>query len=166
MKPFVPSQDIFLHPGELHFGQAPGRIGTLLGSCVSVTIWNPVHYIGGMCHILLPERRRVHGSPLDGRYADETIELFVKELKARQISPASCETKIFGGGNMFPGSRASVMDIGQRNVAAAKQALARHGLKVVAEHVGGTKHRRLFFDLSNGEVWLAAHGNQQEQGGV
>lgn len=155
MKPGKPTSEIFLHPGEFHFSAGPGRIGTLLGSCVSVTLWSPTQFTGGMCHILLPARERSNGTPLDGRYADESMELFANELRIHQIKPASCQAKLFGGGNMFPGTQA--MDIGQRNIEAARSALARHGFKIVAEHVGGTSRRRLYLDLANGDVWLAAH---------
>lgn len=155
MKSGSTAPDIFLHPGEFHFAAAPGRIGTLLGSCVSVTVWHPGHFSGGMCHILLPARKRPHLGALDGRYADESIELFVNELRTRRIAPGSCQVKLFGGGNMFPGTQA--MDIGQRNIEATRHFLARHGLKVAAEHVGGTSRRRLYLDLTNGDVWLATH---------
>lgn len=155
MKAATKPDNIFLHPGEWHFASGPGRIGTLLGSCVSVTVWHPVHQLGGMCHILLPARKRAPDQPLDGRYADESVELFVNELRSRRILPASCQVKLFGGGNMFPGPRA--MDIGERNIAAARRALARHGFNLMAEHVGGTSRRRLYLDLANGDVWLTAH---------
>lgn len=158
MKRHMPALDVFLHPGEFHFAAGPGRIGTLLGSCVSVTLWHPGQFIGGMSHILLPARGRSHRGPLDAldaRYADESVELLCNELRRRHIAPASCQAKLFGGGNMFPGTRA--MDIGHRNIEAARQALARHGFKLVAEHVGGTSRRRLYLDLANGDVWLAAH---------
>lgn len=161
MKSEMPIPDIFLHPGEFHFASGPGRIGTLLGSCVSVTVWHPGHFFGGMCHILLPARIRAHSAPLDGRYADESMELFGNELRARRIVPASCQVKLFGGGNMFPGTRA--MDIGRRNIEAARHALARHGFHLMAEHVGGTSRRRLYLDLANGDVWLAAHRHEKGQ---
>ncbi|MBL8511280.1 MAG: chemotaxis protein CheD, partial [Betaproteobacteria bacterium] len=51
--------DIFLQPGEFYFGDADTRIRTLLGSCVSITMWHPTRRIGGMCHYMLPTRGRV-----------------------------------------------------------------------------------------------------------
>lgn len=144
----------FLHPGEFHFGSAPSRIGTLLGSCVSITIWHPVHHVGGMCHILLPGRQRHPGAPPDGRYADEAVELFAIELKNRHIAPTSCQVKLFGGGNMFSGTAASGMDVGRRNIDATRYALGKLGLTVIAEHVGGTARRRLSLDLATGHVWM------------
>ena len=147
--------EIFLHPGEFHFGAAPGRIGTLLGSCVSITLWHPRHHVGGMCHVLLPCRQRSRTMALDGRYADEAVELFAHELRRRRIPPASCQVKLFGGGNMFTSPGPAGSQVGRRNIDAARRVLANHGFTVLAEHVGGTSHRRLFFDLASGHVWLA-----------
>jgi chemotaxis protein CheD len=66
--------EIFLQPGDLYFGDRDNRIRTVLGSCVSLTFWNPNLLVGGMCHYMLPSRsqeRRMSGDlPLDGRYAD------------------------------------------------------------------------------------------------
>lgn len=146
--------EIFLHPGEFHFDAAPERIGTLLGSCVSITLWHPRHQVGGMCHILLPCRQRSRAMALDGRYADEAVELFVHELKRRRIAPASCQVKLFGGSNMFASLGPAGSQIGRRNIDAARQVLAHHGFTVLTEHVGGTSHRRLFFDLVSGHASL------------
>jgi len=148
--------NVFLLPGEFQFGEAPGRIGTLLGSCVAVTVWHPLRRFGGMCHILLPSRRRPPASLPDCRYADEAIERFVYELRARREAPSGCQVKLFGGGNMFDGSPAANLDIGGRNIAATRKALAFLGFgQVVAEHVGGRLRRRLWLDLSSGQVRLA-----------
>lgn len=159
-----PIDDIFLHPGEFYFGFAPGRIGTLLGSCVSVTLWHPRRRIGGMCHILLHGRRRGDGEALDPRYADETIELFVRELRRHGLAPGECQAKLFGGGRMFSGQLLGPLEIGRRNIEATRSALAEHGLPIVAEHVGGTGRRRLNFDLSTGDVWLKVNDERCRTG--
>ena len=147
--------ETFLHPGELHFGHAPGRIGTLLGSCVSVSVWHPETHFGGLSHIILPGRKRGPGEPLNGRYADEAIAIFALELKRRNISPGKCQVKLFGGGNMFSEQPLGKNNIGHRNIEATRLALSHHGFVPISEHVGGTQRRRLFLDLANGHVWLA-----------
>lgn len=154
--------ETFLHPGEFHFAAAPAGIGTLLGSCVAITMWHPVRRVGGMCHIMLPGRNRPVGSSLDPRYADEAVELFAVEAWRRKISPSGFRVKLFGGGRMFGKERATIIDVGRRNVDAADRALDRHGFVVTHEHVGGTAHRRLHFDLLTGDVWLAVANRQPE----
>lgn len=150
----------FLHPGEFHFTQSPAHIGTLLGSCVAVTVWHPPRKLGGMCHILLPRReRRPMGSPPDTRFADEAIERFTHELRARRIAPTDCQVKVFGGGTMFAGTLTGRMDIGNRNIEATRIALKAHGYAVSVEDVGGRHRRRLYLDLATGHVWMARPGD-------
>lgn len=144
--------EVFLHPGEFHFGPAPERIGTLLGSCVAVTVWHPQYRFGGMSHILLPARRRPPGSLPDCRYANEAIERFFYELKAKRVDPGSCQVKLFGGGNMFGTAREGLTDVGRRNIDATRRALAAYGFTVMSEHVGGQNRRRLFLDLTSGHT--------------
>jgi len=158
MSPCLTRPEVFLHPGEFHFATAPTRIGTLLGSCVAVTVWHPQHRFGGMCHILLPGRQRPPGTLPDCRYADEAIERFVYALRSRRVTPASCQVKLLGGGSMFAGTSAGNMDVGGRNVEATRAALAACGFRVMREHVGGASRRRLTFDLASGHVWLAVPG--------
>ncbi|MEQ4617769.1 MAG: chemotaxis protein CheD [Corticimicrobacter sp.] len=159
MKAGLRQSEIFLHPGELCFSRAPGCLGTLLGSCVSVTLWHPGLRFGGMCHILLPARQnRPPGALPDGRYADEAIERFYYEIKAQRITPKECQIKLFGGGNMFAGTTVTLPNIGERNIDATRTALSYYGFSIQAEHVGGTARRRLFLDLGNGDVWLTVPG--------
>lgn len=46
--------EVVLKPGDFYFGGGATRISTLLGSCVSMTLWHPRRKIGGMCHYMLP----------------------------------------------------------------------------------------------------------------
>ena len=74
--------DVFLQPGEHFVGDANYRIRTLLGSCVSITLWHPVRKIGAMSHFLLSSRTPVDeiSRELDGRYAEESLCLMLQEL--------------------------------------------------------------------------------------
>jgi chemotaxis protein CheD len=76
------SLNVFLQPGDFHFGAGRTRISTLLGSCISITLWHPARLIGGMCHFMLPSRGLPAGVPLDGRYADEALAMFDRAVAA------------------------------------------------------------------------------------
>ena len=94
--------DVFLQPGDFYFGDSETRIRTLLGSCVAITIWHPRLHIGGMCHYMLPRRPRHKADDvLDGRYAEDVMQLFMHELKRSKTKPTEYKAKLFGGGNMF-----------------------------------------------------------------
>ncbi len=147
--------DIFLQPGELFVGDKEYQIRTILGSCVSITLWHPRSCMGGMSHFLLPTRSGAAGDPApDGRYGDEALQLMLAELQKYGLRPEDCEAKIFGGGNMFPGhDRASAMLVGQRNGEAARGLLQARGIQVVSESLFGNGHRQIIFNVSNGDVW-------------
>ncbi|MCK2086744.1 chemotaxis protein CheD [Thauera aromatica] len=150
--------DIFLQPGDFYFGDCDTRIRTLLGSCVSITLWHPRLRHGGMCHYMLPARSRRSGQVLDGRYADDAIALFLHELRAQGTRPAEYQVKLFGGGRMFRMPRNlegnELMEIGNRNIEAGRRLLRQHGFRVRASHLAGDGHRSLIFDVGSGEVWV------------
>jgi len=145
--------EIFLQPGELYFGDRATRIRTVLGSCVSLVFWHPQMLVGGMCHFMLPRRTREKNGRLDGRYADEAIELALREIRGCNTLPSDYKVKMFGGGNMFPGiAKAEAGHVGSKNVLAARELVRRHGFDCVSEHVEGVGHRTLFFDVWSGVV--------------
>lgn len=150
--------EIFLQPGDLYFGDRDTRIRTVLGSCVSLTFWHPALLVGGMCHYMLPnraqEQRGIGTSTLDGRYADEAIEMLIKEIDPVGVPHREYQVKLFGGGNMFPEHSRPVSNIGIRNVDTARNLVTKHGFNCVAEHLGGDGHRNVIFDIWSGHVWV------------
>lgn len=146
---------VVLQPGDFHFGGEHTRISTLLGSCVSITLWHPRKRIGGMCHYMMTERKRSADAALDGRYADEAFELFLRHVEQAGTQPSEYQAKLFGGANMFRSKPGERMDIGTRNIDFAHRLLASRHIALIAEHIGGSGRRKLHFDLWSGDVWLA-----------
>lgn len=150
---------VLLEPGEFHFGGGHRRISTLLGSCVSITLWHPRKHIGGMCHYMLTERNaqnaRPSNAPFDGRYASEAFALFLQNVEAAGTRPGEYQAKLFGGANMFSGNKSSSLEIGARNIDYGRKLLASKNITLMAEHVGGSGRRKLHFELWNGHVWLS-----------
>lgn len=149
--------DVFLPQGGLFVGDASYRIRTLLGSCVSITLWHPRMKVGAMSHFLLPTRSAGRElTELDGRYGDEAMQLIVQELRAAGVPPAQCQAKVFGGGNMFPELAAAVSGaalVGQRNGEAARALLQAHGIGIVSESLFGIGYRQIIFEVGTGDVW-------------
>lgn len=152
----VPLMDIFLLPGEYFVGDAAFQVRTILGSCVSITLWHPSSRMGGMSHFLLPTRGSTSQAKggLDGHYGDEALALMSHDLRALGVEPRHCQAKLFGGGNMFPGrARADGDHVGKRNGEAARELLQHHGIPIATESLFGVGHRQIIFDISKGDVW-------------
>lgn len=154
--------EIFLHPGDVYFGDQSTRIRTVLGSCVAITLWHPRKKIGGMCHYMLARRMGRHSGELDGRYADEALQILLREINAVGGNPREYQVKLFGGGNMFvhanaPSSPHRQINVADDNVLAGKVLLARHGFAISGEQLGGHGHRQVIFEISSGDVWVRKH---------
>jgi chemotaxis protein CheD len=146
--------EIVLGPGEHFVGDARHRICTLLGSCVSITLWHPRYRIGAMSHFLLPSRIDGAGQVLDGRYGGEVMCIMLRKLAAVHVDPSECVGKIFGGGNMFPlHNRADARNVGVKNGEAARALLRAHQIPIVSESLFGIGHRQIIFDVRSGDVW-------------
>ena len=146
--------DVFLQPGQYFVGGASCRIRTLLGSCVSITLWHPGLRIGAMSHFILATGGRRRRAALDGRYGEDAMALMVRELKQAGVAAEQCHAKIFGGGDMFPGHAwHDAPKIGERNGEAARALLRAHGIKVVSESLFGVGHRQIVFEVGSGHVW-------------
>jgi chemotaxis protein CheD len=160
--------EIFLQPGDFYFGDVNTRIRTILGSCVSITMWHPTRLIGGMCHYLLPTRPKAGEAGLDGHYADEAVKMFLREIRAAKTHPVEYRVKVFGGGNMFHNvmkkdsdklhssntNKQLDMDVAAKNVLVARSLITSNGFKIEAEDLGGNGHRQLIFDIWSGHAWV------------
>lgn len=160
-----PVIDKFLQPGDFAVGDAKCRFRTVLGSCVSITLWHPQHRIGAMSHFLLAWRtagRNDSGWHLparrtadwDGRYGEEAMCLMVHEFERAGVAVDECIGKIFGGANMFPGISMESLNVGRQNGEAARRLLRAHGIPIASENLFGVGHRQVRFDVGTGHVWM------------
>ncbi len=154
---------VYLNPGELYFSEEPAVVVTVLGSCLSVTMFSKRRGIGGICHGLLPEckteknKRECHGECLEGyKYVDCSIKRMVQLFDKQKVKRSEIEVKCFGGADMFarPIERQGIVSVGRQNINIAEQVLKSEGLKMHVVDVGGFQGRKIFFYTQTGEVLL------------
>jgi len=139
--------DVYLAPGALYAGQAPCVIGTLLGSCVGVSLWTARLRVGGLNHYLLPHQLgRTEASP---RFGDNAMAQLLARVEALGAHTDEVEAGVFGGAVLLA---TSSNRLGADNAAAAWRFLRARGIRVVAEDTGGSQARRIRFDLATGQV--------------
>ncbi len=119
---------------------------TVLGSCVSACIRDPLMRVGGMNHFLLPDADR---SGRDSqRYGAHAMELLINEILKLGGIRQRLEAKIFGGANVI----SSGAEIGSRNASFARQYLIDEGIRLIGGDVGGTHARRIQYWPVSGRV--------------
>jgi chemotaxis protein CheD len=147
------AKTIVLLPGEHFAGDEAYRVKTLLGSCVSIVLWQPQRRLGAMSHFVLAGAPSSPDRGLNGRYGNEALALMLDDLQALGVEPADCVAKVFGGGAMFGGD-VRLPDVGRQNGEAARALLQRHGIPIVSESLFGDGHRQIIFSIRTGEVWM------------
>lgn len=163
------SRRVFVNLGEVYFGQGDLQVETLLGSCVAITFWHPVRRLGGLCHFLLPARRRSSlaasgvrkSGELDGRYGEEALSRLLQEVQRHDTKVADYVVKVFGGGSVL-GLPPTKMRVGQANAEFAVEILRRQKIPISAQDIAGEGYRYLRFDLNSGDVWVR-HGHSMIQ---
>jgi len=150
----VQVHDQFVLPGEWRVDFAPARLRTVLGSCVAITLWHPLHHCGGLCHYLLPSRFEKNVADINKawRYGDEAFAAMSQALQQQSIPIMECEAGIFGGGDMFPSNEEISGVIGLRNIVQAHLLIRDSGAHLITLDVADTISRSIVFDLANGKV--------------
>ena len=138
--------------GQIHFTTRPTVIKTLLGSCVAVVLWHPTRHIGGMCHFLLPNRRRPPGAAPDARYGDEALELLVTAVNRHGTSPREYETHLYGGADTMPDRTGVKFNIGERNIEQGCVLIDQYGVDLQAVDVGDYVPRTVTLDMIGGHI--------------
>lgn len=129
------------------------KMKTTLGSCVGVIIHDKLSKRTGMAHIMLPKRFRPDESI--GKYADTAIPALLKEMSRRGSSRAHLEAYVTGGAEMFARSQDKrLASVGEMNIDATRNLLARHGIAVVYEDTGGDRGRVVQFDNRSAQIQI------------
>jgi chemotaxis protein CheD len=124
-------------------------LSTVLGSCVSVCLLDPVAGVAGMNHFLLPNSpysRMVQ----DARYGDYSMRTMIATMLSRGATIENMQAKIYGGASTLTISG----DVGERNVEFAYDYLDRSRIPVFGGCVGSDLVRRITFVPGDGDVIL------------
>ena len=144
----------YLLPGEIHFDDQPIMVNTVLGSCISVTMFNKQNRIGMICHGMMPDSKETFKQDENCmKYLDCCIIHMHEKFGSFGVNPAEIEVKIFGGSDMFAYSGAAET-IGTKNIASAVTNLDKLRYKIIAKDVGGQFTRKLYFSTETGIVYV------------
>lgn len=145
---------------DLNICLPPDCITTLgLGSCVGVVIYDPGRKISGMVHVMLPDSTKIKNNENIAKFADTGIDELIRRLLAAGASKMSLVSKIAGGAQMFAfNSNNDMLRIGDRNVEAVKEKLARLRIPILAEDTGLNYGRTIEFNPETGELLIKSVG--------
>jgi chemotaxis protein CheD len=134
-----------------------------LGSCIGVTLYDPLAGVGGLLHFMLPDSQidpeKARKNPW--MFADTGIPLFVKEAYQLGAEKSRISFKVAGGSQIMDES--GYFNIGKRNYMALRKIFWTNNVLIAAEDVGGNVNRTISMDLSSGQVWVKTSGEGVRQ---
>jgi chemotaxis protein CheD len=160
MKP----RELVVRVADLRVGVAGDVLVTQgLGSCVAILLHDPNARIGGLAHVLLPSPALSRMDANPAKFPQSAVPRLLELMVADGALLSRVSARLAGGASMFatltpPGT----INMGERNLVAARQVLQSHNLPLVGEAVGGDFGRTVRLSVNDGkvEVITVAHGIQ------
>jgi chemotaxis protein CheD len=144
----------FLLPGELFFSKKPYKITTVLGSCISVTLYNKKYHCGGMNHYMLAKSGYNKSNEcLENKYGEFAIKNLIDEIKKIDNNKNNWEAKIFGGGNVVPSISNS--KIGEANAKIAVDILQENKIPIIKKYINNNFGLKIHFFNFNNKVFVS-----------
>lgn len=141
-------------PGEYYVTKNNEMITTVLGSCISVCIYEPSIGMGGMNHFMLPSSNSINDSEdllSDSfRYGDVAMERMINDLLRNGADKRKIIFKAFGGGQIIQ----QMTSIGDRNIRFLRKFMMLEGYKLSASDLGGIHPRKVNFFPQEGRVMM------------
>lgn len=143
---------VYLHPGQMFAAAHRCAITTVLGSCVSVCLYDVRSGVGGANHYVLPHAASPVHEPLRcGRSAIQSLIERVVSLGARR---ERLMAKVYGGAHVLKAMSGDRWHVGAANVSVARTVLAAERIPLQDLDVGGLRGRKLLFATGDGTTWV------------
>jgi chemotaxis protein CheD len=130
-----------------------------LGSCLGITLYDPLKKIGGLLHLMLPDSRidAAKAARMPCMFVDTGVPRLFHAAYNLGADRSRLVVKVAGGAQLL--DQQGIFNIGARNFDALQSLLSQNRLKTHATDVGGFSCRTVRLDLSTGEVTVKTPGS-------
>lgn len=157
---------VTIYPGEYYSTAGTELISTVLGSCVSIVLYDAVARVGGINHFMLARDTSLDEDSekkLMGKFGEYAIDLLIEDIVKKGGVRSRFEAKVFGGGNIF-NMNGSQNQVGDTNSRFAFDFLSKMNIPVVKSDTGGVNPRKIFFDPETFKVLMKYINNHHIDG--
>jgi chemotaxis protein CheD len=156
--------EILVRVAELRAARGEATLATLgLGSCVAILLHDAAAAVGGLAHVLLPSRSLTRPGDNPGRFPQTAVPALLEEMHTLGADRRRLVGRLVGGASMFAGLAPSgSVQMGDRNVIAVREVLNQLAIPVIAEAVGGTQGRSVWFHVAAGRVLVRVVGQREQ----
>lgn len=151
---------VIIDPGEYYASNVPVTISTLLGSCVSACLFDPINKVMGMNHFMLSYKRYSLDTPMTqteaGRYGVNAMELLINEMLKMGAEKRYLKAKAFGGSTIIDrdSETTNFKCVGEVNSRFIREFLEFERIPLMAVHLGGKEGRVIHFSYGDFAVYM------------
>ncbi len=146
---------IFVEPGDLATAAKEKLVlETFLGSCVGVTLFDPLEKAGGLLHILLPSGPKQKMDQYPSLYAETGIPTLIDRMMQYGVDISRLEAHIAGGAKIITKGKMPNLNVGERNILKTQEVLKKLNIPIITKSVGGSIGRRLKLFLPEGKAQI------------
>jgi chemotaxis protein CheD len=152
-----------LYPGDYFATRDDCILGTVIGSCVAVCIFDPTRKLGGMVLFIVPGTMGTEGIVNDeiARCGILSMEYLMGELVKVGGDRHFIKAKIFGAGYSNTGINNSG-PLADANIRFIHEYLTLENIPVERSDLGGDFRRKLYFEPQAGTVYRQILKNNEE----
>ncbi len=149
--------------GDVCISSDPADVITTyaLGSCLGITVYDPVAKVGGLLHVQLPvsSLNPAKAATQPATFVDTGVPLLFKSSYAAGAQKSRLIVKVAGGAWAGGAESEDRFQIGKRNLLALRQLLWKNGVMIEAQDVGGVNTARtMSLDIGSGAVSIRSGG--------
>ncbi len=131
-----------------------------LGSCLGITMHDPVAKVGGLVHVMLPDSTidATKAAKQPGMFVDTGVPALLGEMQRAGASRSRLRIAVAGGAAQRMAGK-DMFQIGERNWKAFEALMASEGLRILAADVGGANlARTMTLAVETGSVEIKSDG--------
>jgi chemotaxis protein CheD len=133
-----------------------------LGSCVGVSLHDPVAGVGGMIHCMLPLSKidPVKAQTNPSMFTDVGVPNLIQAVFDLGADRRRIVAKLAGAASLLDDK--GLFKIGERNYTVLRKVLWKNNIMVAAEDVGGSASRTMHLYMESGRTTIKSGGQEVE----
>lgn len=144
----IARSEYYLKPGYVYVSQTPTIITTILGSCVSVCLFDSKHGFGGMNHFQLPEP--LPGDANTTKFGTVSIKSLVQSMEEFGAARKNLQATLVGGASISENHQSQL--VADLNIKVAFFQLEKYKIPVILSKTGGHRGRKVFYYTDRGKM--------------
>lgn len=156
--------EVLVRVADLQAAQGDAVLVTLgLGSCVAIMLADAAAQVGGLAHILLPSSSLSRGGDNPARFPQSAVPTLLTRMGELGADRRRVTARLVGGAAMFASlAPAGSIQMGDRNLIAAREVLTGLAIPVIGELVGGAQGRSVWFEVATNRILVRSVGKIEQ----